>query len=558
MNNSLINLYITLIIVTSCSGFIPETRIDLDYIPEVASNSYENLKKQGMALYDYIPDGFDRISNSMFSSATDESDYAPIGSTIDMFQKGTWSSLKNPDDIWQNAYRGIRLSNIFLKNSRDYKSIILRDTTTSSGLENYKQQCADLEYLRAEAKVIQAYIYFELLKRYSNIPIIDDVYDPESFATVRQREYDDVVEKITQLLDDAEPDLQMDWKNYDTKSFGRINKGTALALKSRVLLYWASPQNNTARDRSRWEMAADAAFEVIKMNKYKLDDNYRNLFLGARAHQSEETIFSRMKGKTNSPEMNNYPISFNKGKTGTCPSGNLVDAYENIDGSEFRWSDIDASENPYENRDPRLRQTILVNGDVWNGRKMECYEGGRDGIDKKFATSTGYYLKKFINEDVDLEKGQTVIHSWILFRYAEILLNFAEAMNEAYGPDITPYEEEFTARWAVNEVRKRAGMPPVVASNDIQMRERIHHERRIELAFEEHRFWDVRRWGIECAKDVLNQTIKGVKIVDDNGHFVYNEFNVEPRKFEDKMIVYPIPEGEIRRANGNIVQNMGW
>ena len=544
----------------ACEGLLPDNKVDLDLTDKNVSQAYANLRDQGMALYDYLPAGYNRIDGAMLAAATDEADHAPIGSDIEKFQLGTWNAVTNPDNNWGDCYRAIRLSALFLQNSENYEEIILRDTSTASKLNNYKTQCADLKALRAEARVLNAYMYFELLKRFGGVPLTDKLYSLESHPDLERSTYDQVVKHIVGEIDEVldNDELRDDWYAYDQKLYGRFSQGAALALKSRILLYWASPQNNPTDDQERWEEAAQAAHDLIELTKYSLEGNYGNLFSGTTSHQSKEVILAYMTGANNTPETDNYPISTNGGKTGTCPSANLVDAYENADGTPFDWNSLAPGADPYADRDPRLQYSVVVNNSQWNGRTMQCYDGGTDGSGVTQATTTGYYLKKFLTDGLDLEKNQTSVHSWILFRYAEILLNYAEAMNEAYGPDADPFGDGKTARWAVNEVRGRVGMPPVAASDETEMRGRIKHERRIELAFEDHRFWDVRRWGKADAESALKAPIMGVSITKTQTGFTYAAKTVGSRTFQEKMMLYPIPQSEILRSSGKIKQNPGW
>ena len=546
--------------MSACEGLLPDNKVDLDLTDKNASQAYTNLKSQGMMLYDYLPTGYNRIDGAMLAAATDEADHAPIGSDIEKFQLGTWNAVTNPDNNWSDCYRAIRLSALFLQNSENYETIILRDTSTASKLNTYKTQCADLKALRAEARILNAYMYFELLKRFGGVPLIDKLYSLESHPDMERSTYDQVVTHIVGEIDDVldNDELEDDWYAYDQKQYGRFTQGAALALKSRILLYRASPQNNPSGDTEHWKEAAQAAHDLIELSKYTLEGNYGNLFSGTTSHQSKEVILAYMTGANNTPETDNYPISTNGGKTGTCPSANLVDAYENADGTPFDWNSLTPGDDPYAGRDPRLQYSIVVNDSQWNGRTMQCYDGGADGSGVMQATTTGYYLKKFLTDGLDLEKNQTSVHSWILFRYAEILLNYAEAMNEAYGPDTDPFGDGKTARWAVNEVRGRVGMPPVTASDETEMRNRIKHERRIELAFEDHRFWDVRRWGKADAESALGVPVKGVSITKTETGFTYATKIVGTRTFQEKMMLYPIPQSEILRSAGKIEQNPGW
>ena len=488
--------------MSACEGLLPDNKVDLDLTDKNASQAYTNLKSQGMMLYDYLPTGYNRIDGAMLAAATDEADHAPIGSDIEKFQLGTWNAVTNPDNNWSDCYRAIRLSALFLQNSENYETIILRDTSTASKLNTYKTQCADLKALRAEARILNAYMYFELLKRFGGVPLIDKLYSLESHPDMERSTYDQVVTHIVGEIDDVldNDELEDDWYAYDQKQYGRFTQGAALALKSRILLYRASPQNNPSGDTERWKEAAQAAHDLIELSKYTLEGNYGNLFSGTTSHQSKEVILAYMTGANNTPETDNYPISTNGGKTGTCPSANLVDAYENAGGTPFDWNSLTPGDDPYAGRDPRLQYSIVVNDSQWNGRTMQCYDGGADGSGVMQATTTGYYLKKFLTDGLDLEKNQTSVHSWILFRYAEILLNEAEAKAELGEMDQTVWNK------TIRPLRERSGvsgaMPatadPYLASYYDGVTDKwileCRRERSIELYMENTRRDDLMRW----------------------------------------------------------------
>lgn len=285
------------------------------------------------------------------------------------------------------------------------------------------------------------------------------------------------------------------------------------------------------------EAAADAAKAVIDLNEYGLESSYNNLY---NTISNTETILASREGSYNYFERISYPVGYDLGESGTTPSQNLVDAYEMTDGSEFDWNNPAHAKSPYENRDPRLSLCILTNNTMFKDRPVECWTGGRDGKGTDRASRTGYYIKKYVNPDLDLLQGYTSVHTWVLFRLAEIYLNYAEALNE-YDPgnsDIKFYVDEVRARNGIN-------MPPLPNGlSQSEMRERIRHERRIELAFEDHRFWDVRRW--MQAAEYFGAPLKGVeitKISDDE--FDYKRIDVEDRAWAPRMYLYPIPEVEI-------------
>ena len=231
-------------------------------------------------------------------------------------------------------------------------------------------------------------------------------------------------------------------------------------------------------------------------------------------------------------------------------------------------------QRPYLNRDPRLELSIVVNGAIM-GREInntdritKSFVGGIDGIGQRLgATTTGYYLRKFLVENFDLSRADGRPKSWVLMRYEEVLLNFAEAANEVFGPDIAPSVNgnatTLTARAALNLIRARPGvaMPAIPAGlTKLALETRIRNERRVELAFEEFRFFDVRRWKI--AEETENVPLRGMRVTQTSpGNFSYQVFNVENRVFDNtqgKMYLYPFPFQEIAKSNGSLIQNPGW
>ena len=310
--------------------------------------------------------------------------------------------------------------------------------------------------------------------------------------------------------------------------------------------------NNGDRKR-QWKNAADAAKETIDLaesNGYSLSSNYASLF-GPNTHINNEVIFCKRNGASNSFEKTNFPIGYDLGNSGTTPSQNLVDSYEMSNGKMIQELGSGYNPNdPYENRDPRLKMTIITNMSRFKDRNVEIWQGGKDGPPIVNSTKTGYYLKKYVNEDLNLLTGQTSVHTWIIFRLAEFYLNYAEALNEYKpgDPDIVKY---------LNKVRSRVQMPPLSENlNQTQMREKIRNERRVEFAFEDHRLWDLRRW--MQAETFLSFPLRGMKITKNgNGLFNYEVIIVEPRLFQPKMYFYPLPQNELQVGKG-LIQNPLW
>jgi hypothetical protein len=316
-------------------------------------------------------------------------------------------------------------------------------------------------------------------------------------------------------------------------------------------------------DLSKWEAAAAAAKDVMDLNKFSLvtdlnanpAENYRLLFL--EPPTTSEDIFSR-EYKNTSPSMAmermNAPNGYG-GWGGNCPMQNLVDDYEMENGLPIGdpASNYDP-QDPYTDRDPRFYATILYNGAPYRGRQVETFlPGGKDspdGVEPWNTSPTGYYLRKFLKESITLEDWNNMgTASWRYFRYAEILLNYAEAQNEAVGPDQSVYD-------AINAIRSRAGMPDLPAGlSPDEMRERIRNERRIELAYEEHRYFDVRRWLI--AEDVENAPAQGISITKNgNGTLTYQtKVALGEKNFQPQHYWFPIPIEEVNASDGAIEQN---
>jgi hypothetical protein len=371
---------------------------------------------------------------------------------------------------------------------------------------------------------------------------------------------------------------------YANAVFGRATKGAALALKARLWLYAASPlfndpskTNDTpehgAFDAAKWQKAAAAAAAVINLNVYDLYSDYAAFFytLISGSAINKEMIFSHMALPSYTVEQQNGPVGITNGGGGTCPSWDLVSDYEMKTGIPFDWSVAANQANPFANRDPRMDKSILYNGATWMNGAIQTFEGGNDNkSNSNKSTRTGFYLRKFLNISAKwIAPTGTTNHCWPLLRYGEVLLNYAEAMNEAYGPDVDPQGYGMTARAAIAKIRTRAGLTGnkdlslataanyVPTGDQAKMRDAIRHERRIELAFEEHRHLDLRRW--KLAETVLNNKwVHGLKIVKNaDNSLTYTPVEVEHRVFEPKMYLYPFPETEISR-NKALVQNSGW
>lgn len=540
----------------SCNDFLD--REEDSFIDKTATfDSYNRTKQYLTYAYSLLPEGLNRFSGgALLGAATDDACFAIESSNIQQFNNGSWNALSNPDNVWDRYFAGIAKCCTLLENSNHINLDISR--LDPAKRVEYENNLKDIRMWRAEAHFLRAYFNFELLKRYGPIPIIKSTLDiNKDYSDTPRPTMKEVVEFIANDCDIAADSLELTpWRNMND-AFGRATKGAALALKSRLLLYAASPlyvdfgdvdEANKPSDATLWKTAADAAKAVIDLNQYALAPAYDDLF--KNDFQNKEYIFVRRYPSNSDFEKSNFPVSYG-GKGGTNPSQNLIDDYEMLDGTAFDWSDPVKAAHPFENRDERLLATVLMNGVLFKGKRIATYPGGADAMPNPNATKTGYYLRKFLNENVNIQTGGgSDGHVVPLFRLAEIYLNYAEALNEydPTNPDIAVY---------LNKIRERVSLPDVPSGlTQEQMRTLIHHERRVELAFEEHRFWDVRRWKV--ASSTLGATVKGVKITqDDAGNFTYSPVQVEQRVFQPKMYWYPIPQSEVLKLH-HWEQNKGW
>lgn len=504
-------------------------------------------------IYLQLPTLHNRIGNDYLDSGTDDGmssiDKKDDGS-VNSFRSGAISTRNVVDGgAWNKNYTGIRRANVLLAN--------IDKINLNEALKGNKVQW------KAEARFLRAFFYFELIKRWGGVPLVGDkVFGIDDKVDIPRNTIDECINYILSELDAVYDDL-FDPKGLADLNIGRANKGAVNALRSRLLLYIASPLYNKNGDIQKWKDAASAAKQVIDMNTYSLHSSFKTLFYTIK---NPESIFLFESGQSTSVETNNGPIGYQstsyKLKGYTSPSQNLVDAFLTIEGKKINDPDSKYDpQKPYNDRDPRLALTVFLNGSPWLKRKVEVYEGGLDKPNgNQYQTKTGYYLRKFMGAYENSDNVANTHHSYIIFRYAEILLNYAESLNES-----DPTGSKLEIEDALKDIRKRAGIEegsnnrygiPEVYSQD-EMRDIIRNERRIELAFEEHRFWDIRRW--ETAEVVMNEPIKGVIVTKQkNGTFKYEVKDIQNSVFDkNRMYWLPIPYSEIK-ANPNMVQNPGW
>jgi hypothetical protein len=329
-------------------------------------------------------------------------------------------------------------------------------------------------------------------------------------------------------------------------------------------------------DPQRWKVAADAARWFIDTYNKSLGSNnavyalypstgtatpLTKVFLSYYGGNNKEIIFAQQGSNGTDIEKNNGPIGFtgsNQSNGRTSPTQNLVDAFLMTNGKSI--NDPVSGYNPqnmYAGRDSRLLSTIMYNGSKWLNTTLETFISGKNNPNQSLQTTkTSYYMRKFMGEFETSANYDNAIHLWVMFRYAEILLNFAEAENEFSGATDEVYQ-------AIKDLRKRAkisagsdglyGLKPNM--NKEEMRRVIQNERRIEMAFEEQRYWDIRRWRI--AGDIFTEPLYGLQITKNSSVLNYVRVPVAQYSFDTKRYFYPIPYSEVIK-NKNMKQNPGW
>lgn len=553
----IISIFITFSLVSCQKDFLNVKNIPADMPIDMMYNTYSYIQGVVWNAYGYLPDGYAWMD---MEAATDDAYHTSVNNRSHTFNYGVWNQFNNPDDVYANYFNGIYQANLFLAHKDSADLSYLLNQITNNDSTAYKRAVLNLEYMVGECYFLKAFFYLELVKRYGGLPIIDQPLDynqPSTWKGLARNTVNDCVKYMVSLCDKAAviiPDSVRTSASTSWYESGRATYGAIKALKARILLYAASPLFQDAGSTTTWADAAAAAHDVIAMNVYSLDANYANVF-SSNNSSSSEAIFFRRDGNQNWFEYNNFPIMFqNSNGSSITPSQNLVDEYEVKSGSTyvpFDWTNSSMAANPYANRDPRFAATVVYNGATFQSTGIQTYYGGNSGLPKLNATKTGYYLAKYVDQNVNLVSGTSTLHQWMYFRYGEVLLNYAEAMFNAYGPTADPLGYGMTALQALNKVRARASMPALTTLTQAA----IIHERRVELAFEGHRWWDVRRWKQGGA--LFGSPIKSIYITANGTSYTYTPTQLENRVYDDtKMNWYPIPQSEITKTGW--AQNPGW
>jgi hypothetical protein len=556
-------------------------------------------------IYGGVPHGF---SNVMMSSICDESVYNANGgdwdvvkslitpSNLNLFSHDWWTSQGTRLRSWGLTYKYVRACNIFFEK---IDGVPFTDSAAKHRLEG-------------EVHFLRAYLYFDLMELFGGVPIITTSYGIDDSTTIARNTFEETINFITSECDQAATLLSLDPVNLDNAADkGRATKGAALALKARTLLYAASDFYNSnvswapgyghpelvgyvGGDRNaRWQAAKDACKAVMDLGIYSLfgsltpataeeaSTNYTNIFL---SQNTSEDIFVRyFTTKVDegwdgyNPGLYNQPNGYHCWGS-NCPIGQMVDAYEMADGTAFSWGNPAEAADPYSNRDPRFYSSINYNGAPWrqrpsdaasveptnhiqtgNYQKWDASQGKMvtvAGVDTRQSafenwngTHTGYYMRKFMDPTVDAQNYKQTV-PWRYIRYSEIILDYAEACIGLHQED--------EAKTYINMIRARAKMPPITSTGQ-QLINDYRNERRVELAFEDHRFYDIRRWMIAevaYANDAKSAFALYPMLPDHttSTHPTYSIGVAQPRAWNPRFYMLPIALDEINR-NGLLIQN---
>lgn len=543
----------------SFSGTNDITEAQLWANPDYARNFLNNV-------YSVLTDRYNLDDGAILASGSDEAVNSNLNSSITILNNGTWSPVKTFDDVYANMYVGIRKANMFLEKA-DGSAIIPLDEMLPANVAANQTYAAQIDRLKGQAYFLRAFFEFELLKRYGSFAIVTRTLTVNDNLDLPRNSFDDCVKQISADCEDAILRLPLSPTEWNTSNRGRATQTAAMALKARLLLYAASPQYNPGNDATKWQAAADAAKRIIDLNKHAIYTSYPNIWLWNNGAFNSETIFATSTLNTNSIEQNNAPVSYDAANGRTNPTQELVDAFEMKTTGRLITDAASgySATAPYTNRDPRLNFAVMYNGSTFKSKTVDTYVGGKDGLGLNVnATKTGYYMRKYLSESaVWAGTAANVRRPWIFFRYAEVLLNYAEALNEAQGVGALPQILS-----SLNAIRNRPGvvMPALQTTNAVgngyvaptkdELRKRIHNERRVELCFEEHRFYDVRRW--KEGEATFNKPVTGMRIVQlTPTTFSYTPFVVENRSFAARNYLYPIAQNELNKAP-NLGQNPGY
>lgn len=523
--------------LSSCNDWLDGVTQTTTVSDEIVWQDAANVDKNVNAFYTYLNKygqfGEAQFQGSLTESLTDAFKYGSVSLGHRAGHPNNYvfnPEVVSPDgclyNIWTQdlAYGSIRQINQFLEMQKQYSKF--------SKEENARWE--------AQARFFRAFLYFQLAKRHGGVIIYKELPSSNEKAISTAEE---TWKFIAEDLDFAAANLPAEWAAVHK---GRITKGAAYAFKSRAMLY-----------AEKWQEAYDAASEVEKLNLYDLVANYADAWKGHNKEAIIEFDYNKDSGPNHTfdryyvPQCDGYDF----GGLGT-PTQEMVETYETKDGKTVDWTKWHTKTTevpPYANLEPRFGATIIYAGCTWKGKKMDCSVGGTNGAFMPYReqpysygkTTTGYFLRKLMDETLTDVKSVKSSQPWVELRFAEVLLNKAEA---AYR--LNKYSE---AQSLMNRVRARVGLPGKSTTGETWFKD-YRKERKVELAYEGHLFWDMRRWKLAHI-EYNNYRCHGMKIA--NGTYEYVDCDGQDRKFLQKLYVLPVPTSELKN-NKLAVQYDEW
>jgi starch-binding outer membrane protein, SusD/RagB family len=573
------------VLFTSCEDYLDKVPDSSGMTDEDVFTDYLNFRKFEDRMYKDLNDYLSAGDFGFIAADCDEGFVTEEWGLLPIVQAGDWlqafdKGLAQFSGVW-NSWQSIRIANICLE-----KLNLLEEAT---------QQQKD--EIKGQANFMRAWYYYEFLRRQGGLPYITKSLSGSDEFGLPRLSFHETALKIVADCDSAAALLPQKW---DNANIGRPTKGAAMALKASTLLFDASPTNNTSNETKRWEDAAKAAWDLIEYagstGNYKLMEcksteqlTYKNVqnikpndtiqtisyaggydsifnflpyndeiiweFFGAMQDGGRYTTFA-------TPSLANTGIM-----AGFGPSQNIVDMFETVNGLSIKDDPAYDEQNPYVNRDPRFYHCILFNGERWTSQTnlyLQLFNGGRERSNMMYYSYTGYLSRKFWVDNIDLwSDAEHPISHVIYFRFAEILMMYAEACNEIGGPDYTLSGANMSSKDALNKIRARVHMPSVnqkYLTDKATFRERIKNERAIEFYLEEKRLFDLSRWGDASKpehKQVYDITISKDLTKPTGYVFNRNTTPVVTLTFDQKHYRWPIKLSDALMFE-KFQQNPGW
>lgn len=529
INIKFLSLAISAIILSGCSDWLDLTPTD-QVTDKIVWESESSVDLYVNGFYTYLHQygqfGSQQFEGSLTESLTNTFKYGSYALGHKAGHPNNY--VFNPEAVtttscfysnWTDAYNKIRRMNEFLHSMELYSSFPESMNTR----------------WEAQTRFFRAFIYFQLAKRFDGVILYTSLDEMQKDKDRSSNE--ETWNLIEQDLNFAIENLPESWISQEK---GRVTKYAALAFKSRAMLY-----------AERWQAAYDAANEVIESGLFSLTDNYANSWKGSNQESILEFKYSEL-GPNHTFDKDYVPLSdgYEFGGLGT-PTQEMVESYEKADGTQMDWTPYyteNATRPPYEELEPRFKATVIYPGSTWKGNTMQNSVNGIYGTFMAYRaqpytyghTTTGYFLRKLMDETLTDIQGVPSTQTWVEIRYAEVLLNKAEAAFRLNKPG--------EAREAMNEVRERVNLPPRSSSGE-QWFNDYRNERKVELAYEGHLFWDMRRWRLAHI-EYNDYRCHGFRITGDN--YEYIDVDYQDRKFSTRNYILPIPDAEL--ANNSLIE----